>query len=199
MKRVMILACLAMAVVGCSKAKQVFVKDMPIEDQMSVHEDYRDRSAWTRQVIEDIGEGGSIDRDTKVKIVDVNMAYGGAVLVKTPNNKTRIKYDLDIERPLTKQKIDARLDEIFWYEDPVLRQVAYIRKWGKKTARAIAAHEIIIGMPAEAAIESWGHPADVNVNEIGGKKNEQWIYPDAKQKRNKYIYVIDGKVTKVED
>jgi hypothetical protein len=43
-------------------------------------------------------------------------------------------------------------------------------------------------------MESWGVPADKNVTEIDNKVNEQWIYPAGK--RNRYIYVIDGKVAK---
>jgi hypothetical protein len=148
-------------------------------------------------VLEDIGEGGSIPRDTKVTIVDVGMHYTGSVTVQTLKKRDRITHALEVERPLTPEKIHERLDELFWFKDPVLRHVDYIRKWGSKTARAIVNHEVFVGMTAEAALESWGVPASKNVNEIGGKVNEQWVYPSGK--RNKYIYVIDGKVSKWED
>ena len=75
------------------------------------------------------------------------------------------------------------MDELFWFKDPVLRHVDYIRKWGSKTARAVVNHEVFIGMSAEAAKESWGVPATVNMNEIGGKVNEQWVYPTGKKNR----------------
>ena len=40
-------------------------------------------------------------------------------------------------------------------------------------------------------------PAKRNVSEIGNKREEQWVYPVGK--RSKYIYIIDGKVSKWED
>lgn len=185
------------ALVACGKVKQVIVKDIPIEDQVALHEQYTDRSAWTRVILEDIGEAGSVARDTKVKIVDVNLALNGAVTVELPKKRKKIVHGLEIERPLSVEKVEERMNDIFWFKDPVMRQVDYIRKWGSKTARAIRDHEVFIGMPAEAALESWGVPEKVNVNEIAGKKNEQWVYPVGK--RSKYIYIIDGKVSKWED
>ena len=58
-------------------------------------------------------------------------------------------------------------------------------------------HEVFIGMPVDAALESWGIPTTVNVNEIGGKNEEQWVYKQPLKSR--YVYVVGGKVTKWED
>jgi hypothetical protein len=177
--------------------KRQVSKDLPLEEQEALLDYYKDRSAWTRVVLEDLGDGGSIPRDTKVKIVDLDMHFTGAVSVETIKQRKRIVHGLNIERPLSQDKFHQAMDDIFWFKDPTLRQVDYIRKWGKKAASAIVAHEVFVGMTAEAAQESWGVPAKKNVSEIGGKKNEQWVYPVGK--RSKYIYIIDGKVSKWED
>lgn len=179
---------------ACSSVKNVVVKDIPLEEQERVLKEYKDRTVWTRVVLQDLGEGGSLPRDLKVKITDVTMTFGGSVTVQTLQKKNRVRQGLDIERPLNKEKIDAALAELFFFEDPVLRHVSYIRKYGKKTARAIMEHEMFVGMPAEAARESWGSPARVNENRIGEVVNEQWIYPSAESSKNRYIYLSGGKV-----
>jgi len=186
-----------LVVLSCAKVKRQVSKDIPLDEQNSLLDYYKDRSAWTRIVLEDLGEGGSIPRDTKIKIRDLDMHFTGSVSVETLKKNKRIVYGLDVDRPLSEDKIHEKMDDIFWFKDPTLRQVDYIRKWGKKTARAIVAHEVFVGMAAEAATESWGVPQKTNVNEVGGKKNEQWVYPVGK--RSKYIYIIDGKVSKWED
>lgn len=196
-KLVLVVPLLLVIGFACSSVKNFVVKDLALEEQQALMDEYKDRYAWTRIVLEDVGEGGSIARDTKIKIVDIGMVYGGTITVETLKKRNKVRHDLDLESPLSRKSIDEKLTEIFWFEDPVLRQVAYIRKWGKKVARAIVDHEVFIGMPAEAAVESWGYPATTNVNEIGGKLNEQWVYPSGK--RNKYIYVTDGNITKWED
>lgn len=197
MRRLFVIVPLLLAIGACTKVKEVVVKDVALEDQQAITQEYYERSAWTRTVLEDIGEGGSIPRDTKVKIVDVSMVYTGSVTVRTLKKRNKVTHPLDIERPLTPEKIRERLGELFWFDDPVLRQVDYIRKWGSKVAQAIMDHEVFVGMPAEAAVESWGIPAKKNIQDISGKINEQWIYPA--DKRNKYIYIIDGKVSKWDD
>jgi hypothetical protein len=193
----LILPLVLLLAVSCSKVKRQVSKDIGIDEQQEILKYYVDRSAWTRMVLEDLGEAGSIPRDTKVKIVDVDMHFTGAVTVETFKKHKRYVHGLDIPRPLTPEKIHEVMDDLFWFKDPTLRQVDYIREWGKKTARAIVAHEVFVGMPADAAQESWGVPAKKNVNEIGDKREEQWVYPVAK--RSKYIYIIDGKVSKWED
>jgi len=193
----MILPLVALALGACSTYKNVVVKDIPLEEQKLITDAYVGRAAWSRGVIEDLGEGGSLPRDSKVTIVDIGMQYNGAVTVQTPNRKKKIVMGLELERPLTKEKIDDKMNHLFWFKDPTMRQVDYIRKWGKRTARAIMDHEVFVGMSAEAAIESWGYPDKTTINEIGGKRNEQWVYPAGK--KSNYIYIIDGKVSKWED
>ena len=198
MKRLLIILPLVLlTVLSCTKVKRQVSKDIPLDEQTRILDYYKNRSAWTRIVLEDLGEGGSIPRDTKVKIVHLDMHFTGSVNVESIKKDKRIVHGLDIEEPLSEEKIRAAMDDIFWFKDPTLRQVDYIRKWGKKTARAVMTHEVFVGMPAEAASESWGVPAKKNINEIGDTREEQWVYPIGK--RSKYIYIIDGKVSKWED
>jgi hypothetical protein len=193
----LILPLVFLVAVSCSKVKRQVSKDIALDEQQELLEYYKDRSAWTRAVLEDLGEGGSIPRDTKIRIVDLDMHFSGAVTVETFTKRKRYVHGLEIATPLTPEKFHQSMDDLFWFKDPTLRQVDYIRKWGKKAARAIVAHEVFVGMTAEAAEESWGVPAKKNINEIGDKREEQWVYPVAK--RSKYIYIIDGKVSKWED
>jgi hypothetical protein len=193
----LILPLVLLTVMSCSKVKRQVSKDIPLDQQNQILDYYKNRSAWTRIVLEDLGEGGSIPRDSKIKIIDLDMHFTGSVSVESIKKDKRIVHGLDLERPLSEEKIRAGMDDIFWFKDPTLRQVDYIRKWGKKTARAVMTHEVFVGMNAEAAAESWGVPAKTNVNEIGDKREEQWVYPVGK--RSKYIYIIDGKVSKWED
>ena len=196
-KRLLIILPLVALIAACSTYKRVVVKDIPLEEQKLITDTYVGRIGWSRGVIEDLGEGGSLPRDSKVRITGIGMQYSGTVTVQTPNRKKKIVHGLELDRPLTMESIDAKMDHLFWFQDPTMRQVAYIRQWGKKTARAIMSHDVFVGMSAEAAIESWGFPAKTNTNDIGGKRNEQWVYPSGK--KSNYIYIIDGKVSKWED
>lgn len=198
---------------GCSQVKkvtkvtEVISKDIDLEDQEAMLKEYVGKHAWTRGTIEDLTEKETpgepkkqiIPRDSKVEIIDLNFAYSGAVTVDDlrSRRKRRIVAGLDVERPLTVEKIEERLHELFWFDDPTTRHVAYIRKWGKKTARAVVNHEVFIGMDREAALESWGIPTKVNTNEIGGKTEEQWVYKEPT--RSKYIYILDDIVSKWEE
>lgn len=198
MKRLLlILPLVLLTVLSCSKVKRQVSKDIPLDVQEDLLDYYKNRSAWTRVVLEDLGEGGSIPRDTKIKIITMDLNFSGAVSVESVKKDKRIVHGLEIESPLTDEKVHTAMDDIFWFKDPTLRQVDYIRTWGKKAARAIIAHEVFVGMTAEAAEESWGVAAKKNINEIGDKREEQWVYPVGK--RSKYIYIIDGKVSKWED
>ena len=197
--------------VGCSKfssvkkVNSVIAKDIPIEEQLALLEKYKGTHAWARGLIEDITEREEVPgepkkrvvlRDTKVTIIDMNFAYNGSITIEDSKRK-RIDAGLAIERPLTVEKIEDRLGELFWFQDPVLRQVEYIRQWGKKTAQSVVNHEVFVGMPEVAARESWGMPDEVRVSEIGGGKEAQWVYKEGK--RNRYIYVLDGKVARWEE
>jgi hypothetical protein len=203
---VIVVLAVAIGSVGCSnmkgvkKVNKVIVKDIPIEEQLALLEKYQGMHAWSRGVIEDLTERESapgepkkrvVLRDTKITIIDMNFAYNGSITIEDPKKK-RIDAGLNIERPLTVEKIEGRLDELLWFHDPTLRQVAYIRMWGKKTAQSVVNHEVFVGMPADAARESWGIPSEVRVSDIGSEKEEQWVYKEGKHSR--YIYVIGGNV-----
>ena len=186
----------ALAVVACSSVKKVVVKDLPLEEQEQVRAEYKDRIVWTRTVIRDLGDGGSVPRDEKVKIVDVAMVYNGSVTIQTMKKKNKVVQGLDIPRPLNKAKIDTKLAELFWFDDPTIRHVTFIRKYGKKTARAIMDHELLVGMSAEAAVDSWGVPASKQLTELQGAVNERWIYPTGTGNNTKRLDLTDGKIVR---
>jgi hypothetical protein len=163
------------------------VKDIPLEQQAQVLDKYKDRSVWTRVTIHDMGDGGSIPRDEEVKIVDVAMHYKGSVTVATLKRKNRIVQGLELDRPLTPEKIDAKLNQLFWFDDPTIRHVKFIRKYGKKTAQAIMDHQLFAGMSADAAMDSWGPPMSKQQNDMGGIKRERWIYPTDTAKKTKAL------------
>jgi hypothetical protein len=119
------------------------------------------------------------------------------VVGRNVSKSRRIVSALGCERPLTPEKIETRLNEIFWFDDPTIRQVSYIRKWGKKTARSVVSHEVFAGMPSEAARESWGIPTEVIVSDVGSEKEERWKYKEGK--RTKYIFIIGGVVGRFEE
>lgn len=201
---------LILALTGCSGSKGVdrvrnlIVKDIALEDQQMLNEKYLGQNAWTRVVLEDLTERETpgepkkrvAPRDTKVEIINLNFSKNGAVTVLDPRRR-KIVHGLEIERPLSVEKIEAKMDDILWFDDPMMRHVRYIRQWGKRTARAVRNHEVFIGMPREAALESWGTPTKINTNEIGGKNEEQWVFKEPRKSR--YVYIIGGKVTKWED
>jgi hypothetical protein len=196
--------------VGCSKlglvkkVKTVVMKDIPIEEQLALLQKYRDRSAWTRGVIEDMTErveSGEprkriVPRDTKVTIRDLTLVYSGSVTVDDPKGR-RIVAALKCEEPLTPEKVENRLGELFWFDDPIIRHVNYIREWGKDAAQKVMNHEVYAGMPAEAARESWGIPDEIRVSEIRGEQEAQWVYKQGK--RNKYIFLVGGVVGRWEE
>jgi hypothetical protein len=190
---------------GVEKVKTVVVKDVPLEDQIALTEKYKGKHAWTRGTIEDLTERTDtptdtkqrvILRDTKVTILDINLVYEGALTVEDPKGR-RIVAAINCKRPLTTEKVEKRLGEIFWFDDPTIRHVDYIRKWGKNMARAVMNHEVAPGMPAEAARESWGIPNEVVASETGEVKEERWKYKEGK--RTKYIFMIGGVVARFEE
>jgi hypothetical protein len=187
LKRFLLVLVAAVAAMSCSSVKKVVVKDIPLQEQEAVLNKYKDRDVWTRVTIHDMGDGGSITRDEKVKIVDVAMHYKGSVTVQTLKKKNRIVQGLELDRPLTPEKIDAKLNELFWFDDPTIRHVKFIRKYGKKTAQAIMDHQLYVGMPAAAAMDSWGPPMSKQTNELSGIVNERWIYPTDNAKKTKAL------------
>ena len=196
MRKLAWIAVALVATVACSTVKKVVVKDIPLQEQEVILKEYKDRFVWTRSPIEDMGEGGSIPRDEKVKIVDIGMVMNGSVTLETLKKKNRIVHGLEIERPLDKEKIDAKLAELLFFEDPTTRHIGYIRKYGKKTATAIMDHELYAGMQAEAVVESWGPPARKVLSEASTGVTEQWAYPTPNASRSRYVYLKNGKVEK---
>jgi len=198
-KRSIILTLVAVfAFGGCNIANKV-VKDIPIEDMDSLEQKYTGKAAWTRALLIDLGPEGIIDRDVKVEIVALDMHWNGAVTVQGPNRR-RIRHGLDLERPLTREAFEDKLNRLLWFKHPDYRYRMNLRKYGKKTAKAVYNHELFKGMKREAALESWGFPDEMNSNEVSGSLQEQWIYRDLRQKgKKRYIYVTNGLVDNWEE
>lgn len=194
MRKFMPIVVVAVAAAACSSVKEVVNQDMPLEVQHQILDEYKDRYVWTRVLIQDLGEGGSIPRDEKVKIVDVGMFKAGSVTVETLKKKNRVVQGLSLDKPLTKAKIDSALTEYFWFDDPTLRHVAFIRKFGKDTAKLIMNHDLVAGMSPDAALASWGKPAKTERSERNGVVQERWRYPTTQVGRTKDILFENGKV-----
>ena len=140
-----------------------------------------------------------IDRDVKVEIVALDMHWNGAVTVEGPDRR-RIRHGLGLERPLTKEAFEEKLNRLFWFKHPDYRYRMNLRKYGKKTAKAVYNHELFKGMKREAALESWGFPDEMNSNEVSGGLQEQWIYRDPRQTgKKRYIYIANGLVDNWEE
>jgi len=174
-------------------------KDIPIQEQDALEEKYIGETAWTRALIVDIGNNGVIDRGTEVEIVELDLHWKGAVGVKGPNNH-KYRHALNLERPLTREKFEVAVNRLFWFDKPSKRYRMNLRKYGKRTARAIRDEELFRGMPREAAIESWGYPDEMRETDIGGEQQEQWIYIDPRQQNRKsYIWLVSGEVDRWEE
>lgn len=198
--RVSILAFfIVFAAAGCGTVDTVVKKDIPVQEMDKLSETYAGRTAWTRSLLIDLGPEGVIDRDVQVKIIALDLHWNGAVTVEGPGRR-RIRHGLEIERPLTLQAVEEKLNRLFWFQKPEYRYRMNLRKYGKKTAKAIFEHELFKGMKREAALESWGFPDEMKSIELGGSIQEQWSYRDIRQKTKKrYIYVIDGLVENWEE
>lgn len=184
----------ALAAAACSSVKSVVSQDLPLQTQQEILGEYKDRYVWTRLQLQDLGEGGTIPRDEKVKIVDVGMVKKGSVTVETLKKKNRVVQGLNLDKPLSKAKIDSAMSEFFWFDDPTLRQVYFIRKYGKETAKAIMNHTVFAGMSEDAALASWGKPMKTSVSERNGVVQERWTYPSAVLGKSKNIDFENGKV-----
>jgi len=195
-----ILACVTvLAVSGCGAVDKVVKKDIPIQELDKLEDTYVGRTAWTRSLLIDLGPEGVIDRDVQIKIVSLDLHWNGAVTVEGPGRR-RIRHGLELERPLTMQSIEEKLNRLFWFHNPEYRYRMNLRTYGKKTAKAIFEHQLFKGMKREAGIESWGFPDEMKSIELGGSIQEQWIYKDIRQKTKKrYVYVTDGLIDKWEE
>jgi hypothetical protein len=197
-KLTFILLAMILAFSGCGVKERV-IRDIPVEEEDALLDKYVGKRAWTRTLLIDLGPEGIIDRDTEVKIVDLEFHWAGAVTVKAPNNR-KVTHSLDLERPLTAEAVEQKLDRLFWFDKPEYRYRMNLRKYGKKTAKAIYQHELFKGMKREAALESWGYPDEMNSNEMGGALEEQWIYKDPRQQgKKRYLYIRDGLVVNWEE
>ena len=198
-RRSIVLALAAFITLSGCAIKNNIVKDIPIEEMDQLNEEYMGKTAWTRDLLIDIGPEGFIDRDVKVKIVGIDLHWNGAVTVEGPNRR-RISQALELERPLTKAAFEEKMKRFFWFEHPDYRYRMNLRKYGKKTAKAIYNHELFKGMKRTAALESWGFSDEMNSNDIGGRLQEQWIYRDPRQKgKKRYISITDGLVDSWEE
>ncbi len=65
----------------------------------------------------------------------------------------------------------------------------YTLKYGSTIAKKIVNGYIWLGMTKEMAIDSWGHPDDINKSVGSWGVHEQWIYG------NQYLYFENGKLT----
>ena len=190
--------CILLLVSGCGAYKTV-EKDIPIEQMDELNEKYVGRTAWTRALIVDIKQTGVVDRGTEIEIVELDLHWSTAVGVRGPD-KRKYRHALEIERPVTKEAFEQAMERLFWFEKPEKRYRMGLRKYGKRTARAIRDNELFKSMDRDAAIESWGWPDEMLSNNIGNVLSEQWIYRDPRQKtKKKYIWLVDGVVEKWEE
>jgi len=192
--RKLVLAGLVLTAAACSSVKDVVNKDVPLEVQQQIDEEYKDRYVWTRVQLQDLGEGGTIPRDEKVRIVDVGTHKAGDVTVETLKKKNRVVQGLNLTKPVTKAKVDSALTEFFWFDDPTLRHVAFIRKYGTDNAKLIMNHDLVAGMTPDAAMASWGKPAKITTSERNGVVQERWSYPSAVLGKSKNIDFENGKI-----
>jgi len=197
--RLSILALLIVCVfAGCNVVNKV-VKDIPIQQTDKLDETYIGREAWTRALLIDLGEQGVVDRDAHVKIVGLDLHWTGSVTVEA-GSRHRVTHGLALERPLTMKAVEEKLNQLFWFTKPEYRYRMNLRKYGKKTAKAIFEHSLFKGMNREAALESWGYPDEMKSNELSGKLEEQWMYKDIHQKNKKrYVYVSAGAIDSWEE
>ena len=59
-------------------------------------------------------------------------------------------------------------------------------------------HQLFVGMPAAAAMDSWGPPTSKQTNELQGIINERWIYPTDNAKKTKALDLQSDAKTKGE-
>jgi hypothetical protein len=183
---------------GCNLISKV-VKDVPIQEQDKLEQQYAGKQAWTRSLLIDIGPAGVIDRDTEVKIIALDLHWTGSVLVDPPNHH-RITHALNLERPITVAAVSEKMDKLFWFTKPENRYRMNLRKYGKKTAKAVFEHQLFKGMIREAALESWGYPDEMKGSDIAGQNQEQWIYKDTRRKdKKRYVYLVENAVSSWEE
>lgn len=73
------------------------------------------------------------------------------------------------------------------------REINILKKYGNYYGKLILKNIVKIGMSKSMALESWGHPNDINRTIGSYGVHEQWCYDDA------YLYFEDGKLTTIQD
>ncbi len=71
-------------------------------------------------------------------------------------------------------------------------------KYGEKDAQRIINMQIWIGMTSEMAIDSWGHPDDINKTVLENNIREQWIYRKLNS-NDVYLYFDNEVLTSWQD
>lgn len=194
-KQFTVLLLLAAIVFSGCNIWNLVTRDMPIEDMDTLKDKYLGEEAWTKSYIVDTGQNGVIEQDKKVKIVELDLHWSGALGVRGPDGR-KYRHALNLERPLTKDKYEQAVHELLWFESPKKRYRDNLWKYGKEISGAILNHELMEGMSQEAALESWGPPAEKDSVNIGGSLQVQWKYIDPRNVKEKpYIVFVDGKVT----
>jgi hypothetical protein len=181
-----LLVFLVVALSGCRVANLV-IKDIPIQDMSFLEDKYLGRTAWTKGYIVDIGQNGVLERDTKVKVVELDMHWTGAVGVKAPNNH-KYRHALKLKRPVTKEAFEKAINELLWFNKPTERYRKNLWKYGREIAKAILNHQLIEGMSKEAALESWGPPYKIEQSQVGSENAVQWTYIDPRDVLNKSYF-----------
>lgn len=67
---------------------------------------------------------------------------------------------------------------------------AAARARASRVSAAILKRQIVIGMTADEARQSWGEPSKINASVGTYGRHEQWVYPGSQ-----YVYVQNGMVT----
>jgi hypothetical protein len=196
MKRIIFIALAVLLLSSGCKFTTGLKKDIPIQEMDALEQEYVGRMAWTRALLVDLDRDDAIiDRDTKIEIIALDMHWNGAVTVRGPDRR-RITHGLNLKRPLNREKYEQKLSQLFWFKKPTYRYRMDLRKYGKRTAKAIFNHELFKGMKREAALDSWGFPDEMKENEVGGVLSEQWIFIDPRLNKKRYVWLVDGAVDK---
>lgn len=90
-------------------------------------------------------------------------------------------------------EIRAIINKGLFDENPELTRLT--KKYGKYSAEKIIKRECWIGMTAEMARESVGHPDDVNRSTYSWGIHEHWFYKN----KDLHLFFEDGKLTSIHD
>ncbi len=152
-------------------------------------------AAWEPVVVKELlfGEGlmnsmTVIDAQGKVHpgAIQIRVPTYTAMARSQPDHTARVRRDYEYAIARALSTVDRQ---------------AYVRmltdRYGAETAAAIDDQLVILGMPAEAVIESWGRPGDINRTITAGVTSEQWVYGALPNQR--LVYLENGVVTGLQD